>query len=377
MTVDSMPNEIVHASWCEIFPQRIAKNLELALGLLPKDAQFCAVLKADAYGHGIERVVPIIRDHGVSHVGITSNAEARAVRAAGFNGALLRLRSATLDEIDGAIVDRVEEQVGTLYAARIFAELARSDATLPKLHLSLNAGGMSRDGLELSTEHGRQTCLEILSLVAPHIVGICSHFASNTVSNLATSSQQFQKDVAWVFKHSTLRRDAVTVHTGSSLTLVSEQSVTTDLFRCGAILYGILKPELGFEPTMELKTRITSLSIYPKGSTIGYDRATTLTKDRCVANISIGYANGIGRDFFNKSAVLVRGCVVPILGKISMNTITVDVTDLPEVAIGDEVVVFGQQGASCIDMARMEVQANTIMADVFADWGQRNHRASR
>ncbi|MBL1435941.1 MAG: alanine racemase [Rhodobacteraceae bacterium] len=369
-----MPSDIVHASWCEISPKRIAKNLQLALGLLPKGAQFCAVLKADAYGHGIDRVVPIICEQGVNYVGITSNEEARAVRAAGFRGTIMRLRSATPDEIRGAVRDQVEEQVGTLYAAQVFRGMARQNTKVPKLHLSINAGGISRDGVELSSHEGRQACLEILDTIGQHIVGICSHFPSNVVHDLALSNLQFQKDVDWVFNHSPLRRDAVKVHTGSSLTLVSEQNVTTGLFRCGAIMYGILKPELGFRPTMALKSRVTNLATYPQGSTIGYDRATYLKEDRRLANVSLGYANGIRRSFFNKSSVLVRGRVAPILGKISMNTITVDVTDLPEVAVGDEVVLFGQQGAGCIENKHMELQAETIMADVFADWGQRNHR---
>jgi len=156
--------------------------------------------------------------------------------------------------------------------------------------------------------------------------------------------------------------------------LVSEQEVTTELFRCGAILYGIVSQGLGFQPTMELKSRVTNLATYPKDSTIGYDRATILQDDRRIANISIGYANGIRREFFDQSAVLIRGQRVPVLGKISMNTITVDVTDVPEISIGDEVVVFGQQDTARIDNTSMEQQANTIMADVFADWGLRNHR---
>lgn len=366
--------DAVHASWCDIYPERIKKNLQLAHGLLPEGAQLLAVLKADAYGHGIARVVPIIREQGVKYVGITSNTEARVVRAAGFMGTIMRIRSATLSEIEGALPDQVQEQVSTLYAAELVDKLACDGAKISGLHLSLNAGGMSRDGLELATRQGRKACLEIIDLIGPHILGICSHFPSNAPQELAASNRKFQKEVAWVFANSALNRSDVLIHAGSSLSLVSGQNVTTDLFRCGAIMYGILRQDLGFRPTMELKSVVTNLATFPKGSTIGYDRATILQDDRRLANISIGYANGIRRDFFSQSAVLIRGRKLPILGKISMNTFTADVTDLPEVAVGDEVVVFGQQGAACIDIKTMELQADTIIADVFSDWGQRNHR---
>lgn len=353
---------------------RIADNLKLAQSLLPEGAQLLAVLKADAYGHGIDRVVPIIRGAGVQYVGVTSNSEARAVRNAGFAGTIMRIRTATPSEIRGALPDRIQEQVGSLYTARTVKELTRKGTQIEGVHLTINAGGMSRDGLELSTKEGQKACLEILDLIGPQIVGICSHFPSNTPHDLAASNAQFQKDVDWIFAHSALRRADVKVHAGSSLSLVSEQEVTTELFRCGAILYGIVSQDLGFQPTMELKSRVTNLATYPKDSTIGYDRATILQDDRRIANISIGYANGIRREFFDQSAVLIRGQRVPVLGKISMNTVTVDVTDVPEISIGDEVVVFGQQDTARIDNTSMEQQANTIMADVFADWGLRNHR---
>jgi alanine racemase len=374
-----MPNnpiatDVVHASWCEVFPARIAENLQLTLGLLPEGAQLLAVLKADAYGHGIGRVVPIIRELGVKYVGITSNTEARAVRNAGFTGTIMRIRTATHSEMVGALPDQIQEQVSTLYAAQILNKLAREGANMQGPHLSINACGMSRDGLELATKEGRKACLEILDLIGPRIVGICSHFPSNTPHDLASSNQQFQRDVAWIFAHSALNRADVKVHAGSSLSLVSGQNVTTELFRCGAILYGILGQDLGFKPTMELKSRVTNLATYPKGSTIGYDRETVLQDDRRVANISIGYANGIRRDFFDQSVLLIREQIVPILGKISMNSISADVTDVPDVIIGDEVVVFGLQGTARIDTKSMERQADTIMADVFADWGLRNHR---
>jgi len=374
MRVNQISTDIEHASWCEVFPARIADNLKLALGLLPERAQLMAVLKADAYGHGIDRVVPIICGLGVQYVGITSNSEARAVRMAGFTGTIMRIRTATDREIRGALPDQIQEQVSSLYTARIIEELTREGAQIKGLHLTINAGGMSRDGLELATKEGQKACLEILDLIGPQIAGICSHFPSNTPDDLAASNAQFQKDVDWIFAHSALNRADVKVHAGSSLSLVSEQKVTTDIFRCGAILYGILRQDLGFQPTMELKSRVTNLATYPKDSTIGYDRATILQEDRRVANISIGYANGIRREFFDQSAVLIRGQRVPILGKISMNTITADVTDVPKIIIGDEVVVFGQQEAARIDSKSMEHQANTIMADIFADWGLRNHR---
>lgn len=370
-----MKTEAFPGSWCEIHCDRISRNLELARGLVPEGRQFCVVLKADAYGHGISKVAPLAMEQGVSSIGITSNAEAQAVRRAGFGGRLIRLRAATPAEMLAALPDRVEEQVGSLLAARALETIARDGRV--RAHLALNAEGMSRDGLEIGTRGGRGVCLEILERLRGQIVGICTHFPNNDPAALGQSSALFEQQVRWVCDSGGMRRSDLIVHAGSSLTLISGVPVHTDMYRCGAILYGILKPELGFRPTMDLKARIVSIGDYPKGNTVGYDRACALTRDRRLACISIGYANGIARASHDRGAVVIRGALAPVMGKISMNTIVADVSELQAAAVGDEVCVFGGNPAAPITPPMAERQFGTIMADLYTDWGGRNHRIYR
>lgn len=371
-----MRQESCPSSWCEIHRDRISRNLELALGLVPKGRRFCAVLKADAYGHGIQQVVPLIQAHGVNCVGITSNAEAYEVRDAGFEGTLIRLRAATPHEIDDALNARVEEQVGSLDGAEKLHALKAAGHSV-RAHLALNASGMSRDGLEISTDQGRTTCLAILNLLAEDIVGICTHFPSNAPENLRLSSDLFQNQVSWIFANSPLDRSDVLVHAGSSLTLVAEEAVETDMYRCGAILYGILKPELGFQTTMDLKARVVSLGVYPRGATVGYDRSCRLQSDRRLACLTIGYSNGFRRGAEGAAAVVVGNGFAPVLGKISMNTVVVDVTDLDGVQVGDEATVFGGITGTRASLTSTEQQFRTIMADLYSDWGLRSQRIYR
>lgn len=368
MTPNSYPG-----SWCEIHLDRISRNLDLTLGLVPPGRRLCVVLKSDAYGHGIAQVVPLMQAQGVTCIGITSNAEARAVRDAGFDGTLIRVRAASPLEIENAMDAGVEEQVSSLAIAEKLKALKRAGHQV-RAHLALNALGMSRDGLEISTDEGRSTCRSIMNLLAGDIVGICTHFPCNAPENLRASTKLFQDQVSWVFKNSDLEREDVLVHAGSSLTLVSDEAVETDMYRCGAILYGILKPELGFETTMVLKTRVVSVGDYPKGASVGYDRACLLDNDRKLACLSIGYANGFRRGAGPGSATVVGGCLAPVLGKISMNALTVDVTDIDSVEVGDEAIVFGGIEDTKDSLAATEQQFCTIMADLYADWGMRNER---
>ncbi|AEV37622.1 protein containing Alanine racemase region domain [Pseudovibrio sp. FO-BEG1] len=364
----------MYTSWCEISCAQIEKNLQIALSLLPANAKFCAVVKSDAYGHGIENVVPILVRNGVDHVGITSNAEAEAVRSAGFDGNVLRLRGTTGHEAQAALGYNVQEQVGSLESALALANLPDRCNKPAKFHLSLNAGGMSRDGLELSSHNGKAVCKQIVDLLGEQIVGVCTHFPSNLPEDLGQSIKRFQQDLDWVVAETSLKRSDLLVHAGSTLTLVSGLAPNTDMLRCGAIMYGIVKPELGFKTTMSLKARVTSLGDFPAGSTIGYDRSMTLAEDRRLATVSLGYSNGYHRQFSDQSCVLVHGKHLPVLGKISMNTIVVDVSDQPEVILGDEVVAFGRQQNAEITTQMIEDLSGTIMADLYSDWGQRNTR---
>ncbi|PUB12731.1 alanine racemase [Yoonia sediminilitoris] len=365
------------SAWCLIDRDRISRNLELALGLLPQGVRFCAVLKADAYGHGIAQVVPLLREQGVPCIGITSNAEARAVRAAGFTGTMIRLRAATPQEIKGALKDGVEEQVGSLATARQLRAIHGAAKTISGLHLALNADGMSRDGLEIATKAGQQECLQILDEIGQRIVGVCTHFPANDPEPLQESAALFTQQVSWVCDNSQLERSALLSHAGSTLTLLSGVPVGTDMYRCGAILYGFLKPELGFLPTMELQARVVQVGDYPAGSSVGYDRDSRLEADRRLACISIGYAGGYGRIAQDRGAVLIRDQLAPVLGKVSMNTIVADVSDIAAAQIGDVATVFGGSGPQAIGPDRATAQFGTILPDLFSDWGMRNPRIYR
>ncbi|MGH1417028.1 MAG: alanine racemase C-terminal domain-containing protein [Pelagimonas sp.] len=372
-----MSDGLIPSAWCDINLDLVAKNLELTLGLLPRGAGFCAVMKADAYGHGIARIVPVLLEQRVTCVGITSNAEARAVRRAGFSGSLIRLRAATLPEMQAALPDLVEEQVGSLLAAKHLGDLLCGTQAPTGIHLALNAGGMSRDGLDISMPSGQETCRKILEEVGPRIHGISTHFPTNDPEPLRRLGDRFQQQVAWICDNSDLNRPDLLVHAGSTLTLLSGQPVATDMFRCGAILYGFLKPELGFRPTMEFKARVVHLGVYPKGATVGYDRDTSLRADSRLACISVGYAAGYNRTAASHSAVLIRGMQAPVLGKVSMNSIVADVTGISAVQVGDTATLFGSDGESEISPAAAVAQFGSILPDLLTDWGMRNPRTYR
>ena len=158
---------------------------------------------------------------------------------------------------------------------------------------------------------------------------------------------------------------------------MSGAQVETDMYRCGAILYGILKPDLGFRPTMDLKARVVSVGDYPKGATVGYDRDFRLESDRRLACLAIGYASGLRRGLGEGATVTIGTRFAPLVGKVSMNTSVVDVTEISGVSVGDEATVFGGPLDPWASTSKAELQFRTIMADLYTDWGMRNPRIFR
>lgn len=359
-------------AWVEIDTGRIAQNYRAARSYLPPGTGFCAVLKADAYGHGIANVLPVLMARGVEAVGIISNAEARTVRACGFTGRVMRLRPPSLEEAEAALPLNVEELIGGIEAARALAALGARAGRVPRVHLALNAGGMGREGLELDQPGGRAEGQAVVGLEGIEIAGLMTHFPSNVPDDLGPSLRRFEEDVRAIVALGQLDAERLLIHGGSSLTLVSGVRTRFDMMRCGAALYGIVGPRSEFAYTMALKSRVTALPRFPAGLSVGYDRSVHLTRPSLLANVSVGYANGYRRQFASGGAGLVRGQRLPVLGKISMNACVLDATDAASLAVGDEVVLFGPQNAAEITCAETEAVSGTIIADLMVEWGALN-----
>lgn len=359
-------------AWIEVDPAVIAYNLDLLRPMLAGGARLCAVMKADAYGFGIELALPTLLRAGIADIGIASNDEARAVRAQGFRGRLMRVRAATPEEIAGALPLQVEELVGDLQAARAIAGLAGRRRPV-RVHLALNAGGMSRNGLDMGTPPGREEARALVGSGGSAIVGLMTHFPMEEVPDCEAMLAAFRRECDWLFANTALRRGDVLLHAANSWATQHMPASHLDMVRVGGALYGYgSTPKPPFRHAIAFKTRVASVNDYPAGQTVGYDRTHTLTRDSLLANLPVGYADGYRRAFSNKGQVLVRGRRAPVLGRVSMNTTMVDVTDIPGVAIGDEVVLFGAQGRDAITQKEVEEATGVILADQYTVWGYAN-----
>ena len=362
-------------AWLEIDKQAFTDNIRTLQKELDGKSKICAVMKADAYGNSIDLLMPSILETNVECVGITSNAEAAIVRQHGYKGRIARLRAATTNEILDALPLNVEELFGNLEQAKsISAQMKSRDHTL-KYHLALNAGGMDRNGLEMVTPKGKQQAVELSKLPNLKMVGIMTHYAVEDEKFVRDHLKIFLEQTDWLIKTAKLKREDLTLHTANSFTTLAVPEARLDMVRPGGVLYGDSIPSYTqYKKTMAFKTQVAVVNSYLKGTTVGYDETYTLKRDSRLANLPFGYSDGYRRVFSNKGYVLINGHKVPVVGKVSMNTTMVDVTDFPDIKAGDEVVVYGKQGNEEVKQADVEEYNGALLADLYTVWGNSNQR---
>ncbi len=360
-------------AWVEINVQAFEQNIQTLQQQLQDKSQICAVMKADAYGHGIELLMPSIMKLNVPCVGITSNAEAAMVRQSGYQGRLLRLRAATDQEIQNAASLNMEELLGNYEQAQRMSQWAKQQGLTIKYHLGLNAGGMDRNGLELNSEMGKQQALRMTKLANLKLVGIMTHYAVEDEQYVRDHLAVFNQQTDWLIKKAKLKREALTLHTANSFATLTVPESHLDMVRAGGVIYGDSLPDrVEYKKLMAFKTQVATVNAYLKGTTVGYDQTYTLKRDSLLANLPLGYSDGYRRAFSNKAYVLIRGHKVPVVGRTSMNTTMVDVTDFPDIRANDEVVLFGQQGAESVKQSDLEEYNGALLADVYTMWGNSN-----
>ena len=362
-------------AWLEIDRQAFTDNIRTLQKELDGKSKICAVMKADAYGNSIDLLMPSILETNVECVGITSNAEAAIVRQHGYKGRIARLRAATTNEILDALPLGVEELFGNLEQAKNISQLMKSRNHTLKYHLALNAGGMDRNGLEMVTPKGKQQAVELSKLPNLKMVGIMTHYAVEDEKYVRDHLKIFLEQTDWLIKTAKLKREDLTLHTANSFTTLAVPEARLDMVRPGGVLYGDSIPSYTqYKKTMAFKTQVAVVNSYLKGSTVGYDQTYTLTRDSRLANLPFGYSDGYRRAFSNKAYVLINGHKVPVVGKVSMNTTMVDVTDFPDIKAGDEVVVYGSQGKEEVKQADLEEYNGALLADLYTVWGNSNQR---
>ena len=358
----------------EIDTAALRQNLRGVLGALRSGSasQLCAVVKSDAYGHGIDTMLPLIMAEGVPVVGIASNREARQVRALGYEGRILRVRSAGPVEVAEALQWRVEEWVGGFLHARSLAEIAVSRGIEVPVHLATNGSGLSKENLDLRAPSGASELAALVALRGLDIRGVCTHFAREDEADTRAGLRAFVDDAERVLRAlGAGRAEGVQRHCATSFASLTVPESRLEMARVGAALYGDTSAQAPWQrPALRLVAPVSAVTGYPAGRTVGYERRHTLERDSVIATVPLGYGDGLPRALGGGGHVLIRGRRAPIVDHLAMNSLAVDVTRIAGVVPGDEAVVFGRQGARGITSAQFEAASGQIAAASYTVWGR-------
>lgn len=364
-------------AWLEIDTAQFASNIKYLKTIIGPKHKVCVVMKGDAYGNGIKTLMPVVINESIDVVAITSNKEARDVRSSGYQGHILRIRLATEGEIAEGIDLGIEELIGNINQAELINEIAKVKNQSIKFHLAINANGMSRNGIEL--KNGYDEALAILKLSNLKCVGMMTHYPENKDGAIIQQLNTFKVQTTELIRRARLKRSDITLHTAATYASLYIPETRMDMVRVGSALYnyGYTNKFDKFKKIMSFKSIVTSVQEYPVGNTVSYKRTHKLNRPSRLANIPVGYANGISTTMANKGYMLIHGHRCPIIGNITMNITMVDVTDFPDIKTGDEVVIYGRQGNDEITATDIAKWSGTNLLSQSMFWAAANPKIAK
>ena len=351
----------------------IRGNMAVLRAAVPAEARIMAVVKADGYGHGAETAARAALEGGAEELAVATVAEGAELRAAGIEAPILVLGAAMAEDAEKAVTLGLTQTVCSREMVRICqfaAEKATDEAgrkRTARVHLKIDSG-MGRIGVR--TKEERDAVLETMEMCdLVEMTGAYTHFsdADGDEDGEAYSEEQFRR-----FR--LLTDDlGVTRHCANSAAALRHPEWALDMVREGISLYGYppVQTELRLRPCMAWKARISYVKDVPAGEYISYGRTFRTEKPTRIATVTCGYGDGYFRAASGQAQVLIRGRRAKILGRICMDQMMADVTDIPEAAAGDEVTLMGTDGGETISAEEIARWSGTISYEVLLSAGRR------
>ena len=337
-----------------------------------------AVVKANAYGHGAPRVALALEEVGADLFACADIEEAIVLRRAGVRAQILIFGALSVSDLTGLFEFSLTPTISTPSAARAVQAAAAKQQRSLRYHLKIDTG-MNRLGFR--HDNLKRTLPEVLSSPNLQLEAVYTHFATADIPGHPLFDTQRQHFDAAARAVEDLAGQPTLRHAGNSAALLRDSRVWYDLVRPGLLLYGIVPPPLGstipLTPVMSLTSRVVAVKGLRPGEGVGYGSKYLPQEPRTIAVIPAGYADGLDLRLSGCGSVLIRGRRVPIVGAVSMDMITVDVTECGDVTPGDEVVIIGSQGPESwqrIDAREMAAVIGTIPWEVVCRIGTRIER---
>lgn len=330
-------------SWIEVDLSCLAANYRLTKRLVGTKVKIMAVVKADAYGHGLIPVARKLRELGADYLAVASIQEAMEVKESGIKSPILVL-NATLDShLDVFFEYDISLSIVSLRQAEIISRKAKALNKSIKVHIEIDTG-MGRTGIW--HRQAREIVKKIVGLPFLEAEGIFTHFPSAD-TDFTFTRRQISNFKGLLYS---LRKEGIyfkLTHAANSAAIINSFGTDFNMVRPGLMLYGLsldkaITKRLGLAPVMSFKTRVVFLKNVYRGRPLSYDKTYIAKSRRIIATLAVGYADGYNRFLSNKGEVLIRGKRARIAGRVCMDNIMADVTLIKGVKVGDEAILFGK-----------------------------------
>jgi len=372
------------ATHAEINLKAFRHNLQNLKTVTGPNTGIMAVIKADAYGHGAVPCAKAAVESGVDYLGTGVIEEGLELRESGITDPILILGSIFPDEVADLVRHNLATILCTPQLAQALAKEAAKQGSIVNIHIKVDTG-MNRLGVH--PEDLLSLVETIHNLPSLKLEGLSTHFSSADDEDKSITTQQtelFQKSLT------ELQKAGITLppltHLANTSAIFRFPESHYKMVRPGLILYGalpapVLHPVVqeicqkenlqNFQPVMQWKSKIILIKSVRKGQPLSYSRKHITQRDSLIATLPIGYADGLNRNLSNNMEVLVKGKRVPQVGTICMDMILIDVSEIADVQMGDEVVIFGKQGEEEIRVEELARRSNTIAYEVLCNIGKR------
>ena len=333
----------------------IEKNFDALKALTKEGVKAMAVVKADAYGHGAVQVAEKLKNKA-DFFAVATAREGVELRENGIENPILVLSYCAPAEYDLILRYGITPTISSASDARILGGKAVGLGVNCKIHVAVDTG-MSRIGF-CDDESGITQIKEIAKMQGLTIEGIFSHFAKADYEDKTSADRQTKRFEDFVSK---LEKEGVNIpikHICNSAGLIEFNVQHYDMVRMGIALYGmypsdeVQKSRVELTPAMKVVAHVIHIKDIDEGTTVGYGESYVATEKRRIATVSIGYADGYNRSFSGTGYVMICGKKAPVIGRVCMDLVVVDVTDIPEVKIGMPATILGD-GISAEDLGRM------------------------
>ena len=357
-------------TWAEIDLSAIAHNVGQIRKVTASSAKICAVVKADAYGHGAIAVARTALQAGANQLAVAIANEAVELRKAGFRVPILVLGHTPAYQIALVVGHDITQTIFSMDAAQVLSRVAVASGKVAKVHIKIDTG-MGRIGVR--PEDAGQFAAAVAALPGLIIEGVFSHFASSDSCDKRFTYEQYERFMEGLEYIKGQGIEIPIRHIANSAAILELPHMHLDMVRPGIVLYGLwpsneVERKIELRPAMKLKAQVGFIKKVPSNVSISYGQTYFTSKPSRIATLPIGYADGWSRLLATKAEVLIHGKRAPLVGRVCMDQCMIDVTHIPNVKSGDEALLFGG-----VDLPVEEVadKLGTINYEVVCMLGKR------